>query len=196
MCGDAEGGTRTHTGLRPLRPERSASTNSTTSAWTRILFAPLREMKTTSSTVPIARNRRARFDYHILDTWEAGLVLTGTEVKSLRTGRAQLNDAYGIVEGGQVYLLNMHIAPYAQGSYNNHEPTRTRKVLLHRREIRRLIGGVEREGLTLVPLDLYFKNGVAKVTLALAKGKKVHDKRQAMRERDAARELARAARSR
>ncbi|HEU4988870.1 MAG: SsrA-binding protein SmpB [Gemmatimonadota bacterium] len=150
----------------------------------------------TNDTVPIARNKRARHDYHILETWEAGLVLTGTEVKSLREGKASLVDAYGIVKNGEVFLLNLHISPYKQGSYNNHEPTRTRKLLLHRRQIRRLIGAVEREGLTLVPLDLYFKHGVAKVTLALGKGKKLHDKRETARERDAEREMARVGRAR
>jgi SsrA-binding protein len=150
----------------------------------------------TNDTVPIARNKRARHDYHILETWEAGLVLTGTEVKSLRDGKAQLVDAYGIVKDGEVYLLNLHISPYKQGSYNNHEPTRTRKLLLHKRQIRRLIGAVEREGLTLVPLDLYFKKGVAKVTLALGKGKKLHDKRETLKARDAEREMARTGRGR
>ena len=150
----------------------------------------------TNDTVPIARNKRARHDYHILETWEAGLVLTGTEVKSLREGKAQLADAYGIVKDGEVYLLNLHISPYKQASYNNHEPTRTRKLLLHRRQIRRLIGAVERQGLTLVPLDLYFKHGVAKVTLALGKGKKLHDKRETARQRDAEREMAREGRGR
>lgn len=150
----------------------------------------------TNDTVPIARNKRARHDYHILETWEAGLVLTGTEVKSLRDGKTQITDAYGIVKDGEVYLLNLHISPYKQGSYNNHEPTRTRKLLLHKRQIRRLIGAVEREGLTLVPLDLYFKHGVAKVTLALGKGKKLHDKRETAKARDAEREMARVARTR
>ena len=150
----------------------------------------------TNDTVPIARNKRARHDYHILETWEAGLVLTGTEVKSLREGKASLVDAYGIVKSGEVFLLNLHISPYKQGSYNNHEPTRTRKLLLHRRQIRRLIGAVEREGLTLVPLDLYFKHGVAKVTLALGKGKKLHDKRETAKARDAEREMARVGRTR
>ncbi len=150
----------------------------------------------TNDTVPIARNKRARHDYHILETWEAGLVLTGTEVKSLRDGKASLVDAYGIVKNGEVFLLNLHISPYKQGSYNNHEPTRTRKLLLHRRQIRRLIGAVEREGLTLVPLDLYFKHGVAKVTLALGKGKKLHDKRETAKARDAEREMARVGRTR
>lgn len=144
----------------------------------------------------IARNKRARFDYHILDTYEAGLVLRGTEVKSLRDGRANISDAYGIIKDGEAFLLNLHISPYERGGYTNHEPERTRKLLLHRKEIRRLIGAVEREGLTLIPLELYFKRGVAKVTLALGKGKKLHDKRDTERDRDAAREIARAVRVR
>ena len=144
----------------------------------------------------IARNKRARFDYHILETWEAGIVLTGTEVKSLRDGRANISDAYGIIKDGEAFLLNLHISPYESRGYANHEPNRTRKLLLHRKEIRRLIGAVEREGLTLIPLELYFKNGVAKVALALGKGKKLHDKREAERSRDADREIARVARMR
>ena len=141
---------------------------------------------------PIARNKRARYDYHILETWEAGIVLTGTEVKSLRNGKATLTDAYGILKDGEVFLLNLHISPYDAGHQFNHEPERTRKLLLHRKEIRRLIGAVERQGLTLIPLDLYFKRGKAKVTMALGKGKKLHDKRDTERERDANREIARA----
>ena len=144
----------------------------------------------------IARNRRARHDYSILDTFEAGLVLTGSEVKSLREGRANLSDSYGIVREGEIYIINMHISPYERASYNNHEPTRTRKLLLHKREIGRLIGGIERQGLTLVPLELYFKRGIAKVVLALGKGKKLHDKRETERARDADREMARAVRTR
>ena len=146
--------------------------------------------------ISVARNRRARFDYHFLDTFEAGLVLTGTEVKALRDGKATINDAFGVVRNAEVFLLNAHISPYERGGYANHEPTRLRKLLLHRREISRLIGAVEREGLTLVPLELYFKNGVAKVALALAKGKKVHDKRETERKRDAEREMARARQAR
>jgi SsrA-binding protein len=146
--------------------------------------------------VSIAKNRRARHDYAILDTYEAGLVLTGSEVKSLRDGKANLSDAYGIVRNGEIFLLNLHISPYERASYNNHEPTRTRKLLLHKREIRRLIGAVERQGLTLVPLELYFKRGVAKVAMALGKGKKLHDKRDAEKQRDADREIARAVRIR
>lgn len=144
----------------------------------------------------IARNKRARFDYHLLETWEAGVVLTGTEVKSLRNGKANLTDAYGIVKDGEVFLLNLHISPYEQGNQFNHDPTRTRKLLLHKKEIRRMIGAVERQGLTLVPLELYFKNGIAKVALALGKGKKLHDKRDDQRKRDDEREMARVARSR
>ena len=146
--------------------------------------------------ISIARNKRARFDYHLLDTFEAGLVLTGTEVKALRAGKANISDAYGIVRNAELFLLNAHISPYERGGYVNHEPLRTRKLLLHRKEISRLIGAVEREGLTLVPLELYFKRGVAKVALALAKGKKVHDKRDTQREREAEREMARAHRNR
>src|SRR3954469_16654688 len=115
----------------------------------------------------VARNKRARHDYHILDSWEAGLVLTGTEVKSLRDGKATMADAYAVVKDGEVFLLNLHISPYEQGNQFNHDPTRTRKLLLHRKEIRRLIGAVERQGLTLIPLEIYFKRGKAKVALAL-----------------------------
>jgi SsrA-binding protein len=140
----------------------------------------------------IAKNRRASHDYQLLETWEAGVVLTGTEVKSLRNGKANLSDAYGIVRDGEVYLLNLHIPPYERGGYVNHEPTRTRKLLLHRREIRKMIGAVERQGLTLVPLELYFKDGRAKVAIALGKGKKLHDKRDDERRRDDERDMARA----
>lgn len=146
--------------------------------------------------ITVAKNKRARFDYHILETWEAGIVLRGTEVKSLRSGKANISDAYGIVKDGEVFLLNAHIQPYESRGYANHEPTATRKLLLHRKEIRRLIGAVERQGLTLVPLELYFRKGVAKVTLALAKGKKLHDKRDTERQRDAEREMSRAGRIR
>jgi SsrA-binding protein len=144
----------------------------------------------------IAKNRRARHDYAIIDTWEAGLVLTGSEVKSLREGKANLSDAYGIVRDGEIYLINLHISVYERASYNNHEPTRTRKLLLHKREIGRLIGAIERQGLTLIPLELYFKRGIAKVAIALGKGKKQHDKREDAKARDADREIARAVRTR
>ena len=144
----------------------------------------------------IARNKRARHDYQIIDTWEAGIVLTGTEVKSLREGKANLTDSYGILNDGEVFLLNLHIPPYEQGNRFNHEPTRTRKLLMHRKEIRKLIGAVERQGLTLVPLEMYFKRGVAKVTVALGKGKKLHDKRADERKREDQRDMARAVRAR
>ena len=148
-------------------------------------------------TTTVARTKRARHDYHILETWEAGVVLSGTEVKSLRQGKANLTDAYATVRDGEVFLLNLHISPYEQGNQFNHEPTRTRKLLLHRKEIRRLIGGVERQGLTLVPLELFFNpRGKAKVTIALAKGKKLHDKRADERRREDERDMARAARVR
>ena len=144
----------------------------------------------------IARNPRARHDYHILETWEAGIVLTGTEVKSLRAGRASLVGAFARVKGGEVWLEALHIPPYDQGNIHNHDTLRTRKLLLHGREIRRLIGSVEQKGLTLVPLDLYFKNNHAKVTLALARGKQEHDRRDDIRRREAEREMARAVRRR
>ena len=141
---------------------------------------------------PIARNKRARFDYEILEAWEAGIVLTGTEVKSLRDGKATVTDAYGIVKDGELWLLNLHIAPYEQGNRFNHEATRTRKLLLHGREIRRLIGAVERQGLTIIALELYFKGGRAKVRVALARGKKLHDKRADLKKKADQREMARA----
>lgn len=151
---------------------------------------------TEEQTELIVRNKRARLDYEILDTWEAGLVLTGTEVKALRDGRANLTDAFGIVNEGEVFLLNLHIGAYGHGNVFNHEPTRTRKLLLHKREIRRMIGAVERQGLTLVPLDLYFKHGRVKTRIALARGKQQHDKREDLKKKDAEREIARALRSR
>ncbi|HZG95667.1 MAG TPA: SsrA-binding protein SmpB [Mycobacteriales bacterium] len=138
----------------------------------------------------IAQNRKARHDYHIEDEIEAGLVLTGTEVKSLRLGRASLVDAYGVLKDGEAFLQGMHIPEYTQGTWTNHEPRRVRKMLLHRHELLRLIGKTKESGLTLVPLELYFKDGRAKVTLALARGKKSYDKRQDLAERDANREIA------
>ena len=160
------------------------------------LTVPMPKTEEKTEIESIAKNRRARHDYIILDTFEAGLVLTGSEVKSLRDGKANLSDAYGIVRNGEIYIINLHISLYERASYNNHEPTRTRKLLLHKREIGRLIGAIERQGLTLVPLELYFKRGIAKVVLALGKGKKLHDKRETERARDADREIARAVRTR
>lgn len=142
--------------------------------------------------VSVARNPKATHDYHILDTWETGIVLTGTEVKSLRSGKASIKEAYARLRNGEVFLEGMNITPYEQGNRYNHDPVRSRKLLLHRKEIERMIGAVEQRGLTLVPLELYFKNGRAKVALALGKGKKQHDKRQDIRKRLADREMARA----
>ncbi len=144
----------------------------------------------------IARNRRARHDYHIEDTFEAGLVLTGTEVKSLRAGRASLAEAFGQFSGGELWLHGLHIPEYAQGTWTNHEPRRTRKLLLHRREIDRLASQVAERGFTIVPLSLYFSGGKAKVELALARGKRTYDKRHDLAQRDAAREVDRALRRR
>ena len=141
----------------------------------------------------VTTNRKARHDYAILDTYEAGLALTGTEVKSLRTGRASLVDAFAIVSDGEVYLHGAHIPEYTQGTWTNHEPRRVRKLLLKRQEIDRMIGKLKESGLTLVPLALYFSDGWAKVELALAKGKRSYDKRQDLAKRDADREIARAA---
>ncbi len=141
--------------------------------------------------VSIARNPRARHDYHLLETWEAGLVLTGTEVKSLRAGRASLGEAYAHVRNGEVWLEGLSISAYLPGSYNNPPPARSRKLLLHAQEIRKLIGGTSRKGLTIVPLELYFKDGLAKVAIALAKAKQQHDKREELKRRVAERELAR-----
>ena len=147
------------------------------------------------STV-IARNRRARHDYHIEDTVEGGLVLTGTEVKSLRAGRASLTDGFAQIENGEVWLHGVHIPEYTQGTWTNHEPRRARKVLLHRQEIDRWSAKTAERGLTIVPLALYFKDGRVKVELALARGKRTYDKRHDLAQRDAAREVERAFRRR
>lgn len=144
----------------------------------------------------IARNRRARHDYHIEDVYEAGVALTGTEVKSLRAGRASLADGFAQVSDGEVWLHNVHIPEYTQGTWTNHEPRRTRKLLLHRGEIDRLVSKTAEQGLTLIPLSLYFKDGRVKVELALARGKRTYDKRHDLARRDAAREVDRALRRR
>jgi SsrA-binding protein len=139
----------------------------------------------------IAQNRKARHDYHIEDTYEAGLVLTGTEVKSLRAGRASLVDGFATIKDGEAWLNNVHIPEYTEGTWTNHEPRRSRKLLLHRQEIARLLGKTQESGHTLVPLSLYFKDGKAKVELALARGKRLYDKRQSLAEKQAAREMSR-----
>jgi len=140
----------------------------------------------------ITTNRKARHDYHILETMEAGIALKGTEVKSLRAGRANLKDSYAAVENEELFLFGMHISPYDFGNIYNHEPTRTRKLLMHKKEIRRLIGKIEERGMTLVPLKLYFSKGRAKVELGLAKGKRQYDRRADIAKRDADREMKRA----
>jgi SsrA-binding protein len=144
----------------------------------------------------IATNRKAFHNFTILETYEAGLVLRGTEVKSLREAQVNFKDSYASIDNGEAWLIGCHITPYHHGSDANHDPERKRKLLLHRREIARLLGKVAERGLTLVPLRLYFKEGRAKVELGLARGKKLHDKRAAIRERDERREMAKEARDR
>jgi SsrA-binding protein len=143
-------------------------------------------------TSPITKNRRAFHEYFILETYEAGMVLTGTEVKSLRAGRVQMVDAHAQVVRGELFLYNLHISPWDKGNRFNHEPNRPRKLLLHGAEIRRLIGKTQEQGLTLVPLSLYFKDGKAKLELAVCKGKKLYDKRADAATKDAKREAERA----
>src|SRR5499433_3257167 len=138
----------------------------------------------------IATNRRARHEFEILETVEAGIVLRGTEVKSLRAGQVNFKDSFATVRNSEAWLRGCHISPYSHGTDANHQPERDRKLLLHQREIKRLTGKIAERGLTLVPLRLYFKGGRAKLELGLARGKKLHDKRQALRERDARREMA------
>ncbi len=144
----------------------------------------------------VASNRQARHHYEILETYEAGLVLRGTEVKSLRDGKANLKESFARIDGDEAWLLGCHISPYAQGNRENPDPLRKRKLLLHRAELNRLLGKTQERGLTLVPLRLYFKRGRAKVELGLARGKKLHDKRQAIKEREARREMDKAVRAR
>jgi SsrA-binding protein len=140
----------------------------------------------------IAQNRRARHDYAVIEEFEAGVALVGTEVKSLRLGRASLTDAYATVDDGEVWLRGLHIPEYTHGSWTNHEPRRTRKLLLHRKEIERLIGKTREGGLTLVPMALYFRDGKVKCEIALARGKRTYDKRQDLAKRDAQRDIQRA----
>ena len=143
----------------------------------------------------VAQNRKARHDYFILDTFECGIVLTGTEIKSVRAGNLNLKDSYASLEGNELWLVGMHISPYEKGTYYNHEPERSRKLLLHKHELIRLRGKIREKGLTLVPVSVYIKDGRrAKVELALAKGRTAHDKRDAIADRDAKRDIARAVR--
>jgi len=136
----------------------------------------------------IADNRKAHFDYHVLETFEAGIVLLGTEVKGIREGKANLRDAFARVEKGEVWLYNVHINPYSHRGYVDHDPKRRRKLLMHRQEIRKLIGKTVEKGLTLVPTRMYFKHGKVKVAIALARGKQVHDKRETIKRRETDRE--------
>jgi len=144
-----------------------------------------------AATKLIAQNRKARYEYHIEDTYEAGLVLMGTEVKSCRAGKANLADAYAVVKDGEAWLLSCHIGPYSHGNRANHDPVRPRKLLLHRAEIDKLQVATSQEGRTLVPLRLYFKHGLAKAEIAVARGKKLYDKRHDQAERDARRSMQR-----
>ena len=140
----------------------------------------------------IAKNKKAKFDYQLSDRFEAGLVLKGSEVKSLRLGKGNLTDSYAKIENGQAWLIGCHISAYPWASYDNHDPERPRKLLLHKRQIRRLSGKVNEQGSSLIPIILYFKNGLAKVELALAKGKKAFDKRETIKSREINREISRA----
>lgn len=140
----------------------------------------------------MATNKKAFHDYKILETFEAGLVLTGTEVKSLRAGKVNLKDSFAKIRNSEVFLYNMHISPYERGTTVNHEPKRTRKLLLHKEQIRRLIGKTKEKGYTLIPLNIYFANNKAKIELALAQGKVLYDKRKALAEKEAKREIERA----
>jgi SsrA-binding protein len=141
-------------------------------------------------------NKKARYEYEILETVEGGLVLTGTEVKSLRAGQASITEGFAAISGNEAWLVDCQIQPYAFGNLNNHEPKRRRKILLHRREIAKLTGKIKEKGLSLIPLKIYFKNGLAKVELGVGRGKKIHDKRETIKRRDALREAEREARVR
>jgi SsrA-binding protein len=139
----------------------------------------------------VASNRKAFYDYHIEEKYEAGISLLGTEVKSLRAGRANLKESYVIIKNGEAFLFNCHISPYSHGNINNHEPLRTRKLLLHKKEIGKLWGKISQQGLTLIPLKIYFKHGRAKVEIGLAKGKRQYEKRDSTKEKEAKREIER-----
>jgi SsrA-binding protein len=144
----------------------------------------------------VCQNKKARHDYHIIEVIEAGMVLVGTEVKSLREGRANLKDSYARIRNGELYLVQAHISPYSHAHYDNHDPERVRKLLVHKRELKRLTGKTQEKGLTLVPLKIYFKEGKAKVELALASGKKSYDKRETLKRKDQKREMERAIKDR
>ena len=147
-------------------------------------------IKTKSGLKIISHNRKARFNYFFKELYEAGIVLTGSEIKSLRDGKVNISESYAFNENGEIYLVNSHIPSYKESSYNNHDPKRNRKLLLNKREINKLIGNINREGLTLIPTKLYFKKGKAKIEIAVAKGKKLYDKRHTKKKRDWNREKA------
>ena len=147
-------------------------------------------IKTKSGLKIISHNRKARFNYFFKEFYEAGIVLTGSEIKSLRDGKVNISESYAFDENGEIYLVNSHIPTYKESSYNNHDPKRNRKLLLNKREINKLIGNINREGLTLIPTKLYFKKGKAKIEIAVAKGKKLYDKRHTKKKRDWNREKA------
>ncbi|MFC7370989.1 SsrA-binding protein SmpB [Fictibacillus iocasae] len=144
----------------------------------------------------VAQNKKATHDYHIEDTYEAGIVLQGTEIKSIRAGKANLKDSFARVQNGELFLHNMHVSPYEQGNRFNHDPLRTRKLLLHKKQISQLIGATKEKGYSIVPLKMYLKNGFAKVLIGIAKGKKNYDKREDLKRKDAKREIERAFRDR
>ncbi|MDN4525750.1 SsrA-binding protein SmpB [Fictibacillus fluitans] len=144
----------------------------------------------------VAQNKKARHDYHVEETFEAGIVLQGTEIKAIRAGRINLKDSFARVQNGELFLHNMHVSPYEQGNRYNHDPLRTRKLLLHKKEIAKLLDQTKEQGYSIVPLKLYLKNGFAKVLIGLAKGKKNYDKRQDLKQKDAKREIERAFRDR
>lgn len=151
--------------------------------------------KKKNSDRPLAQNRKASHDYYIEETYEAGLVLTGTEIKSIRAGKVNINDSFATIRNGEAFIHNMHISPFEQGNrYNPSDPTRARKLLLHRREIDQLLGASKRDGYSLIPLKIYIKNGFAKLLLGLAKGKKLYDKREDAKRKDAQRDIQRALR--
>ena len=160
--------------------------------WTRFQALSLRQ----AAGRLITENRKARHDYHILETWEAGVALLGTEVKAIREGRVNLRDSYARVDKGEIWMMNVHISPYSNRGYADHAEMRQRKLLMHRHEIRKLVGRTAEKGLTLVPLEMYFKNGRVKVRLALAKGKQAHDKRETIRRRETERETRAAVKAR
>ncbi len=151
-----------------------------------------KEKEASSAHEPSVENRRARFEFEFLERFEAGVVLTGTEIKSIRTGRISLDQAYARIKEHELWLMGLHVPPYKEGSFSNHEPTRPRKLLLHREQLESLEDRVAEKGLTLIPVRLYFKRGRVKIDIALARGKKLWDKRRDMKERDVKRELARA----